>query len=101
MICYQDEARFSKGQGFVGVLCRTVSYQARAKAWFAVNCPACKVKLLGRRVIALDGSERGTIDEVHPDRVLVRRADRSLLVVSFRSLDRNWEPDTEKEERAA
>ena len=91
-IHFENYKTFSKGQGFVGVACRTKSPQASTQRWFACDCSACKLTLLNRRVVRIDGEDFGRVHEVYADRVLVARVNGDLLTVNLRDFDDEWIP---------
>lgn len=90
-IHYENYKAFSRGQGFVGSACRPLGGpMATTLRWYACDCPKCKLTLLGRKVTGPHGD--AVIEEVYPDRVIVRWADRTdLHVVMFKDLDTKWE----------
>lgn len=51
-IHFENYKTFSKGQGFIGVACRTKSPQASTPRLFASDCLACKQTLVGRHIIS-------------------------------------------------
>lgn len=91
-IHYMNLKTFSKGQGYVGVACRVTSPMASTQRWYACDCPACKLTLLNRRVIMLNGDDFGRVFEVYADRVLIARPGGDLLTVNFRNFDEMWGP---------
>lgn len=98
VIHYENYSRFSRGQGYVGALCRTVSPQAKSMRWVAVDCGACREKIVGQRVISstIEG-EQGEIEKVLSTGVFVRIFDSSfparVVVVNWRDFDFEWGPE--------
>lgn len=97
-IHYENYARFSKGQGFIGAACRPVSPQAKSARWKAVDCRECKNALIGRHVISRGGT-LGTVESVDPFGVSINlAATGELLRVQFETLDESWAPMPSMEE---
>lgn len=94
-IHYQNYKRFSAGQGFAGVLCRGLGAFVDSKRWVAVDCQACRIKIIDVEVISRDG-ERGTIEGVGPLGVeLSIIGDNGLSTwrrVAWADLDKDWAP---------
>lgn len=91
-IHYQNFKAFSKGQGYAGAMCRSKFVTASTRRWFATDCMTCKLKLLNRRVVMLNGDDFGRVFEVYADRVLVARPGGDLLTVNYKDLDEKWGP---------
>ncbi len=91
-IHYENYSRFSKGQGFAGVACRTVSAQASSPRFSAVDCTPCKETLIGKKVISRFGATgEVTVVDMTAGVVWVRPPmDRLNLRVPFRDLDADW-----------
>lgn len=89
MIHYENYRRFSKGQGYIGSMCRPAGGpMATSARWFATDCRDCKRKIAGRRVINQIG-EVGEILSVEVDGVWIRD---QVDLVSWRWLDEFWAP---------
>lgn len=91
-IHYENYSRFSKGQGFAGVACRTVSAQASSPRFSAVDCTPCKETLIDKKVISRRGVT-GKVTEVDmtTGAVWIRPLmDRLAIQVPFRDLDADW-----------
>lgn len=92
-IHYENYKAFSKGQGFVGSMCRPPGGpMATSLRWMAVDCPACKRKLEGRHVINRTATT-GIIESVDAGgvRVVIGVTGDSRRV-SFAELDVDWAP---------
>lgn len=91
-IHYENYARFSKGQGFIGSACRPVSPQAKSARWKAVDCRECKNTLVGRHVISRHAT-LGVIESVDPFGVWINpAATGETLRKTFEQLDEDWAP---------
>jgi len=90
-IHYANYEKFSKGQGFVGALCRPVSAMAVSARWLAVDCADCRSAIVGRLVRHVYGGSAVPVREVSSQGVTVG----SLLVtwdMAWDAFDRNWAP---------
>lgn len=89
-IHYQNYRRFSVGQGYAGVLCRGLGAQASSERWPAVDCQACRDKIIDVEVISREGV-RGRI--VRADRsyakMLIGNVEWSI---TWREIDEDWAP---------
>lgn len=96
MIHYENYSRFSRDQGYAGSLCRTISGQAKTMRWVAVDCGACREKLVGRRVISASvQGESGVVEKVLSTGVFVRingGENVVVRVVNWRDFDFEWGP---------
>lgn len=90
-IHYENYARFSKGQGYIGSACRAISGQARTKRWFATDCRDCKNALRGRQVISRD-PRVGFIERVEFDGVWIKPDGDVGVFVFYDDLDKDWAP---------
>jgi hypothetical protein len=91
-IHYENYKAYSKGQGFIGALCRPVSPQAKTTRWKATDCPHCKAKMIGRRVISRAG-EIGNVEIIRHAGVEIRMDGSDVIeIVSLDDFDRDWAP---------
>lgn len=90
-IHYENYARFSKGQGFIGAACRPVSGQAKTARFHACDCAECKKTLIDRLVISREGAT-GEIVSVTATGVEIDFGGRANLAVDFVELDESWAP---------
>jgi hypothetical protein len=89
-IHYENYQRFSKGQGFAGVLCRGFGVSASSKRWMAVDCQACREKIVGREVISREG-ERGCIEHATQAGIEIARGDY-FAPITWAAFDKDWAP---------
>lgn len=91
-IHFENYKTYSKGQGFIGVACRTKSPQASTKRLFACDCFECKRKALAGKLIISRTGETGRIVEVFADRVELQLHERPLRYILMSELDTDWAP---------
>lgn len=89
-IHYENYKRFSKGQGFAGVLCAGLGAQVSSKRFFATDCMPCKEKVVDK-VIVSRHSEIGLIEwvEARGAHVLIGQGERWI---TWREMDDDWAP---------
>lgn len=92
-IHFENYKTFSKGQGFIGVACRTKSPQASTPRLFACDCLPCKQEVLMGKMLISRAGEVGVVAEVFTDRVELRRESGNVVhFVTMAELDTNWAP---------
>lgn len=91
-IHFENYKTFSKGQGYIGVACRTKSPQASTTRWFATDCSACKQKLVGKHIISRTAST-AVIESVDSSGVwAVAGASGDSFRIMYQELDTGWAP---------
>lgn len=91
-IHYENYRRFSKGQGFIGSLCRPISAQATTKRFHASDCIACKQRIVGRKVISRAGVI-GTVLGFEGARVqILIQMEAEPIEITSGTLDQSWAP---------
>lgn len=91
-IHFENYKTYSKGQGFIGALCRPVSPQAKAARWKAVDCPECRTQIIGRRVVSRSG-QVGNVEILRSSGVEIRiDGDDVIHLVNLDDFDHEWAP---------
>lgn len=93
-IHYQNYKRFSVGQGFAGVLCRGLGAQVSSGRWPAVDCQACRDKIIDVEVISREG-ERGIVQSVEYRGAYVLIFGAAAMIerrIPWAELDKDWVP---------
>lgn len=91
-IHFENYKTFSKGQGYIGVACRTKSPQASTPRLFACDCFECKKKALTGKTLISRAGEVGRVVEVFTDRVELQRDERTPRFILMAELDTDWAP---------